>query len=157
MCVFSTICILARCRTSHSTLLAEVTAQKWAAAGALYVCWVCPEEKLLRPGARHGGFAFLFHELHEEDQAGRDRFFEVVGKPVRLGYEQELSGSVQATSTLQSAMSFRVLGETPATSRHMEQSQRRGFHAASHGRWALLAHILAEFPQLATAKDEKGL
>lgn len=43
----------------------KVTAQKWAAAGARYVCWVCPEEKLLRPGARHGGFAFLFHELDE--------------------------------------------------------------------------------------------
>ena len=25
-----------------------------------------PEEKLLRPGARHGGFAFLFHELDED-------------------------------------------------------------------------------------------
>jgi len=44
----------------------KVTAQKWAAAGACYVCWVCPEEKLLRPGARHGGFAFLFHELDED-------------------------------------------------------------------------------------------
>ena len=76
---------------------------------------------------------------------------------MRLGYEQEFSSSVQATSTLQSAMSFRVVGESPATTRHMEQSQRRAFHAASHGRWALVAHILAEFPHLATAKDEKGL
>lgn len=54
------------------------------------------------------------------------------------------------------AMSFRVVGEWPATSRHMEASQRRCFKAASNGRWALLAHILAEFPQLATAKDDSG-
>ena len=60
----------------------KVTVQKWASAGARYLCWICPEEKLLRPGARHGGFVFLFHELDEEDTSGRDRFFEVVGAPV---------------------------------------------------------------------------
>lgn len=138
----------------------KVTAQKWAAAGACYVCWVCPEEKLLRPGARHGGFAFLFHELDEEDVAGRDRFFEVVGKPLGAAYAGASAGSpVQASMAHEStlcAMSFRVVGEWPATSRHMEASQRRCFKAASNGRWALLAHILAEFPQLATAKDDSG-
>ena len=37
----------------------KVTVQKWASAGARYLCWICPEEKILRPGARHGGFVFL--------------------------------------------------------------------------------------------------
>ena len=50
--------------------------KKWASAGGSFMfCWVCPEEKILRPGARNGGFAFLFHELDEEDVAGQDRFF----------------------------------------------------------------------------------
>ena len=90
--------------------------------------------------------------------AGRDRFFEVVGKPLGAAYASPAAGSpVQMAheSTL-CAMSFRVVGEWPATSRHMEASQRRCFKAASNGRWALLAHILAEFPQLATAKDDSG-
>eukprot|EP00438_Fugacium_kawagutii_P013768 Skav232245 [mRNA] locus=scaffold273:60464:71044:- [translate_table: standard] len=133
----------------------KVPAQKWAAAGARYVSWVCPEEKILRPGARHGGFAFLFHELDEEDVAGRDRFFEVVGKPLGAPYGSPMT-SVAHESTLHCALSFRVVGECPATTRHMEASQRRCFKAASNGRWALLAHILAEFPQLATAKDDTG-
>lgn len=98
----------------------------------------------------------------EEDVAGRDRFFEVVGKPLGAAYASSpayagspVQASVAHESTL-CAMSFRVVGEWPATSRHMEASQRRCFKAASNGRWALLAHILAEFPQLATAKDDSG-
>lgn len=93
----------------------------------------------------------------EEDVAGRDRFFEVVGKPLGAAYGNgSPMTSVAHESTLQCALSFRVVGECPATTRHMEASQRRCFKAASNGRWALLAHILAEFPQLATAKDDTG-
>ena len=97
----------------------------------------------------------------EEDVAGRDRFFEVVGKPLGAAYggmaSPVASPAVAQESTLQRALSFRVVGECPATSRHMEASQRRCFKAASNGRWALLAHILSEFPQLATAKDDAGV
>lgn len=138
----------------------KVTAQKWASAGARYVCWVCPEEKILRPGARNGGFAFLFHELDEEDVAGQDRFFEVVGKPLRQGhgYQGPQTSQVQHVESMESqtALSYRVVGEVPVTSRHMEASQRRCFKAASGGRWALLAHVLSELPQLATAVNEEG-
>ena len=84
----------------------------------------------------------------------------MVGKPLGAAYAGASAGSpVQASMAHEStlcAMSFRVVGEWPATSRHMEASQRRCFKAASNGRWALLAHILAEFPQLATAKDDSG-
>ena len=99
----------------------------------------------------------------QEDSAARDRFFEVVGKPLGVAYAQgsPVQGRPSMVEeitecTLQSALSFRVVGECPATTRHMEASQIRCFKAASDGRWALLAHMLAEFPQLATARDDSG-
>ena len=147
---------LAEARRFH-----QVTAVKWAGSGARYVCWICPEEKLLHPGARHGGFAFIFHELDEEDMAGRDRFFEVVGAPVSSeARTQQLLSKLPAVhrppEILQSALPFRAVGELPATTRHVAASQQRCFRAASDGRWALLAHILSEFPQLATVVDDEG-
>ncbi|OLP88682.1 E3 ubiquitin-protein ligase hyd [Symbiodinium microadriaticum] len=142
----------------------KVTVQKWASAGARYLCWICPEEKLLRPGARHGGFVFLFHELDEEDTSGRDRFFEVVGAPVTSEARTlELLSQIPKRSSqpevLQSsALPFRVVGEVlPASSsKHMEDLRQRCFKAASDGRWSLLAHILTEFPAVAQAQNEEG-
>ncbi|CAE7234236.1 hyd [Symbiodinium sp. CCMP2592] len=141
----------------------KVTVQKWAGAGARYLCWICPEEKLLRPGARHGGFVFLFHELDEEDTSGRDRFFEVVGAPVTSEARTlELLSQIPKRSSqpevLQSsALPFRVVGEAPpASSKHMEDLRQRCFKAASDGRWSLLAHILTEFPAVAQAQNEEG-
>ena len=91
----------------------KVTVQKWASAGARYMCWICPEEKMLRPGARHGGFMFLFHELDEEDTGGRDRFFEIVGAPIASEARTlELLSQIPKRSSqpeiLQSALPFRV-------------------------------------------------
>eukprot|EP00931_Biecheleriopsis_adriatica_P037600 TRINITY_DN21558_c0_g1_i2.p1 TRINITY_DN21558_c0_g1~~TRINITY_DN21558_c0_g1_i2.p1 ORF type:complete len:1193 (-),score=238.94 TRINITY_DN21558_c0_g1_i2:100-3678(-) len=147
----------------------KVTVQKWASEGAKWFCFLCPEEKLLAPKGRHGGIAVLFHELDEFDEAGRDRFFEIVGKVVHnaedrtvshlnlQGYNQGSNVRRRASGPemLQSALRFRVIGDAPASPAFLEQSTKRCFKAASEGRWALLNHILAENPHLATAVDEQ--
>ena len=73
---------------------------------------------------------------------------------------QELLSQIPKRSSqpevLQSAIPFRVVGEVPASSKHMEDIRQRCFKAASDGRWSLLAHILVEFPQVVQAQDSAG-
>eukprot|EP00930_Biecheleria_cincta_P026170 TRINITY_DN18495_c0_g1_i1.p1 TRINITY_DN18495_c0_g1~~TRINITY_DN18495_c0_g1_i1.p1 ORF type:complete len:1019 (-),score=169.32 TRINITY_DN18495_c0_g1_i1:61-3117(-) len=154
----------------------KVTIHKWAAVGARYFAWVCPEEKLLAPRALYGGFAVLFHELDEQDTTGLDRFFEVVPSTTApetgqslgdhgqsfAGYPNQASvpkltlqtSTISQNSTI-SSMPFRVIGETPSSTRVSESAQRF-FRAANERRWALVVHLLTEFPQLAKMADHEN-
>lgn len=133
----------------------EVTVRAWVAAGARYVCWVRPDEPLpdskgrVRPLARHGGFAFLFHYLDESDNARRDCYFEVVAAP----NPQEVSSGDLAELTRMSSLPFN-LTSTPAG--HEAKLHDKLFELARGRRWALVRHLLTEYPSFAVTPNRKG-
>lgn len=137
----------------------KVTAQKWAAAGAQYICWVAPDEPLVAPRGLHGGFAFLFRGLEEPDTATAVRFFELV---TALGPTDSLSASVSAAGGVppmlqRSAFAFSLAGDPALASPvRKERTKSRFLRAANDGRWALVGHMLGEWPHLASEADLQG-
>jgi len=137
----------------------KVTAQRWAVKGAKYMCWVAPEEPLVDPRGLHGGFAFLFHELDEFDEEGRDRFFEIVTTLGCNGVPTAAMGGSAAMPPMlhRSAFAFSLAGDFAlASPNHRERTRGRLFRAAGEGRWALVGHIIGEWPYLACEADDRG-
>ncbi|CAE8601443.1 unnamed protein product [Polarella glacialis] len=134
-----------------------VTARKWLAAGARYICWVRPDEHLPDPQGREakvahfGGFAFLFHELNEPDIKGLDRYFEVVPEPDLTRDEQPLAGLDSQGKRHSSSLPFHLAVEPPEFE---ERQLRKIFELARRSRWSLVRHLLAEYPHFATATHD---
>jgi len=136
-----------------------ITARKWVAAGARYFCWVRPDEPLpdqcgrIRELAHHGGFAFLFHGLEEMDNQGLDRYFAVVAEPDLTRGEQTPAmgpeGLRRATS-----LPFNLM-EMPRG--HAEQQLKKLLELARRRRWALVRHLLAEYPNFAREAGPGGV
>ncbi|CAE8634509.1 unnamed protein product [Polarella glacialis] len=134
----------------------KVTAEKWAAAGAQYMCWLRPGEALLAPRGRNGGFAFLFHGLDEDSEDSRDCFFEIASEGSLESEASRGQESLQPTAVrLRSSLPFLLVGTVEAASPLRQQERtRQFFQAATERRWGLVAHMLAEWPCLATRADE---
>jgi len=136
-----------------------ITARKWVSAGARYLCWVRPDEPLpdacgrTKHLAHHGGFAFLFHGLEEPDTDQRDRYFAIVAEPDLARGERASSVDpdiVRCTTSLP----FNLM-ETPRG--HTTAQLEKLLELARRERWALVRHLLAEYPHFAAEKDAKGI
>lgn len=136
-----------------------ITARKWVAAGARYVCWVRPDEPLpdahgrMRHLAHHGGFAFLFHGLQEPDVEERDRYFAVVAEPDLTRGEKTPSMGPEGLRRMTS-LPFNLM-QTPRG--HAMRQLEKLLELAHRERWALVRHLLAEYPHFASERGKDGV
>jgi len=135
-----------------------ITAQKWAAAGARYVCWVRPDELLpdqkgrKKAVAHLGGFAFLFHDIMESDTHGLDRYFEIVSSP-DIGDSTELASPCMSPSQRVLLRGNSLPYSLVAAPHGHEDRLLSKLHTLARARrWPLVRHLLAEYRHLAAAK-----
>eukprot|EP00927_Polykrikos_kofoidii_P020643 TRINITY_DN19838_c0_g1_i1.p1 TRINITY_DN19838_c0_g1~~TRINITY_DN19838_c0_g1_i1.p1 ORF type:complete len:1125 (+),score=142.50 TRINITY_DN19838_c0_g1_i1:80-3454(+) len=137
-----------------------ITARKWVAAGARYVCWVRPDEPLPdprgkdRPLAHHGGFAFLFHAVENTDTEGLDRYFEVVAEPELAQEDRPGSsptGEPRMIRRCTTSLPYNLAAAPPG---HEARLSGKLLMLARRERWPLVRHLLAEYPHLAAAGGE---
>mmetsp|Transcript_66584 Transcript_66584/g.144594 ORF Transcript_66584/g.144594 Transcript_66584/m.144594 type:complete len:1189 (-) Transcript_66584:42-3608(-) len=139
-----------------------VTAQKFAAAGAKYMSWIRPEDPIVAPRGLHGGFVFLFREFDERETKGDALFFEVTASAGSGGPSstvQSMAASLKAfpPRLMSSAFAFSLAGDAQnASPRRWGRTVSRYLKAARESRWALVGHLLGEWPQLAPEVDEDG-
>eukprot|EP00930_Biecheleria_cincta_P045468 TRINITY_DN31331_c0_g1_i1.p1 TRINITY_DN31331_c0_g1~~TRINITY_DN31331_c0_g1_i1.p1 ORF type:complete len:1073 (+),score=160.91 TRINITY_DN31331_c0_g1_i1:461-3220(+) len=138
-----------------------ITPRKWLMAGARYVCWLRPDEPMpdslgrIRLLAHHGGFAFLFHDLDEPDIDGRDCYFQVVPKPdLAKGDRSQCGGGDAGGTRAWSSLPFSLAMSATASN---DRQLAKTFQLARRGRWALVRHLLAEYPHFATAQWKQGV
>eukprot|EP00928_Gymnodinium_smaydae_P007639 TRINITY_DN12739_c0_g1_i1.p1 TRINITY_DN12739_c0_g1~~TRINITY_DN12739_c0_g1_i1.p1 ORF type:complete len:1034 (+),score=135.27 TRINITY_DN12739_c0_g1_i1:46-3102(+) len=139
-----------------------ITARKWLEAGARYCCWVRPEELIPDSAGHdhalvhHGGFAFLFHELHEVDVANLDRYFEVVAAPDLRPQSGERERSRPSLARLSSTSLPFVPAYAQRCGSGVKAPLRRLLSLAEEARWPLVRHLLAEYPFLAAEHGDGG-